>query len=61
MKENERFLCPRAELIVKGEERAEKRATEGDGRKLSSAQRKLNKTSFREELEHQPLQTIPKL
>lgn len=33
---------------------------EDDGRRLSSAQRKLNKISFREELEHLPPQAVYK-
>ena len=54
MKENKKFLFPHAELIFKEEEKAEKSTMEDDGRRLSSAQRKLNKISFREELEHLP-------
>lgn len=60
MKENKKFLFPHAELIFKEEEKAEKRAIEDDGRRLSSAQRKLNKIAFREELEHLPPQAVYK-
>lgn len=46
MKETKKFLFPHAELIFKRRGKGIKRAMEDDGRRLSSAQRKLNQNFF---------------